>query len=78
MSCSLSDSPFGYFFIEPITLDNIRWHLNATGIAAVMIGLGLSPFIYLFEKLGPELGPDGVAQAGIGRNKVGNWVGIPD
>ena len=38
---------WGYFnFVEPITMDNMRWHLNATGLAAVLIGLGLSPFLY--------------------------------
>jgi hypothetical protein len=35
----------GWLAVEtlmPITLDNMRWHLTFTGLAAVLVGLGLS------------------------------------
>ncbi len=34
---------WGFFsLVEPITLDNMRWHLTVTGIAAVLVGVGFS------------------------------------
>ena len=37
----LGDSVDGHF-LEPLALDNIRWHLVVTGIGAALLGLGAS------------------------------------